>query len=157
MARQAVKTGAKGAGTAGLGGPRTGLGGPAATAGAGGPGTAGTAIPAGSMDSSLGTEHITWGYVDSYSVDEERLMIKLVTGAIGRRLISLRADAPHFRTSVSMTMMAYHTPGTKLTVRYLKSKVAALNIDDIVYALEIGIGKDPEKTLSFDDWVIKLP
>jgi hypothetical protein len=152
------------AGTAGAPGTVTGsipTGGSAGTSGGTiGDGTVVAGGQTGDLNSLLGEEVITWGTVDSYSVDDERLMIKLVTGAIGRELIAVRADAPHFRSAVSMAMMAHHTPGTKVSVRYLTPTSASAIVSnplEIRYALELGIGSEPDKTLSFDDWKIDLP
>jgi hypothetical protein len=110
-------------------------------------------------------EGTTWGLVESYAVDADRLMIKLNAGAIAHLLVSLAADAPHFRTVVAMTMMAHHTR-TRLTVRYAKplNQLGGrpdVNLPssgpEILRALEVGIGYEFDKALSFDDWPIELP
>lgn len=145
--------------------PTTGIPTTTTTPGAGGTGTSGPGgvVVSGqtttvTIDNVLGKEGITWGTVESYSVDDERLMIKLVTGAIGRELVAIRADQPHFRSGVSMAMMAFHTPDTKLTVRYFKPDLMTeLEYRNVIFALEIGIGRDPSETLAFDDWKSLVP
>lgn len=123
-----------------------------------GVGSSKTANPIGVADASLGTEGITWGSVNSYAVDSDRLMIKLNAGAINHPLISVGADAPHFRSAVSMAMLAYHTPGVKLTVRYFKpNRRQGLSGLDIWTGLEVAIGAEPDEALAFEDWPINLP
>lgn len=104
----------------------------------------------------LVTESVTWGTVNTYSVDSERLMIKLNAGAINHLLIKLPADSPIFRSAVSMTMLAYHT-SAKLTIRYTKPPVSqrASGVD-VLTAQEIAIGEDPGEALNFDDWPIDI-
>lgn len=91
------------------------------------------------------------GRVNSYSVAEDRLMIKLDVSASFRLLVQVGSDKPHFRSAVSMAMMAFHTPDTRLTVRYLESGNGG-----VVNGLEVGIGKDPDKALSFADWPLSV-
>lgn len=112
----------------------------------------------GPVDNQLGEEGITWGYVDTYSVDADRLMIKLNAGAINRPLIQMASDEPHFRSAVSMAMMAHHTPGKKLTVRYWKPN-RRYNSDGlgVLFAREVAIGNDPGEALAFEDWPIDYP
>ncbi len=112
----------------------------------------------GPVDNQLGEEGITWGYVDTYSVDADRLMIKLNAGAISRPLISMSSDEPHFRSAVSMAMMAHHTPGKKLTVRYWKpTRRFDPNALEVLFAREVAIGNDPGEALAFEDWPIDYP
>ncbi len=119
-------------------------------AGTSGP-TKGTVEAGGTQ--SLVTERFTWGLVESYAVDDEQLRIKLNTGAIGRNVVWVGVDEPHFRTAVSMAMMAFHTPDTKLTVRYAENRIGLPTESNVIHALEIGIGNDPSEALAFDEWL----
>ena len=95
--------------------------------------------------------------VDAYSVDADRLMIKfsVVTGTggpiTGRMLIYAAADAPNFRSWVSMVMIAHQTE-RYLNVRYSTSLpipgVPAPS-PEVFQALELGVGNE---ALQFDDW-----
>ena len=97
---------------------------------------------------------VSWGHVNAFSVDADRLMIQFETGAIGHLLVIVRSDAPHFRTSVSMAMLAHHTK-QRLTIRYEKATAPGTRPEGkLLNALEIGMGRDPEKALSFADWPI---
>jgi hypothetical protein len=109
-------------------------------------------------------EGTTWGLVEAYAVDAQRLMIKLNAGAISRLLISLDSEAPHFRTVVAMTVMAHHT-GRRLTVRYAQPAQvhagplvpgSASSGPEILRAVEVGVGNEFDKALSYEDWPIKL-
>jgi hypothetical protein len=104
----------------------------------------------------LTEEHVTWGLVESYAVDAERLRIKLNTGAIGREVLWVGVDDPHYRAAVSMAMMAFHTPGTKLTARYATSRVLPPTESNVHHALEVGIGNDSKEALAFDEWLPPL-
>jgi hypothetical protein len=107
---------------------------------------------------------VKFGAVHAYSVNDNGLMIKfsVVPFFAGpetdRILLSVAADAPHFRSAVSMVMMVVHTDhGPKyLTVRYSTPRsipgVPAPS-PEVFEALEIGYGgTDPASALSFDDW-----
>lgn len=102
------------------------------------------------------TEGVTWGSVNSYSVDSDRMMIKLNAGAINHLLVKMPSDSPVFRSAVSMTMLAYHT-GAKLTIRYTKPNISvSVGGLEILTAQEIGLGADPKETLNFEDWPIDM-
>jgi len=97
---------------------------------------------------------VRFGMVDAYSVDADRLMIKLsvVTGTggpiTGRMLIYAAADAPNFRSWVSMVMIAHQTE-RYLTVRYSTVIPNPHPSPEVFTALELGVGNG---ALSFDDW-----
>lgn len=93
----------------------------------------------------------TYGLVEAYAVDGDRLMIKLNCGAINRKLVQVASDQPHFRSAVSMAMVAHHT-GTRLSARYYAQRPDVLESSDVITATEVGIGNDPDEALSFDDW-----
>jgi hypothetical protein len=107
---------------------------------------------------------VKFGVVHAYSVNADRLMIKFgvipffAGGETQRILLSVAADAPHFRSAVSMVMMVVHTDqGPKyLTVRYsLPNPIPGVPAPspEVLQALEIGYGgTDPNSALSFDDW-----
>jgi hypothetical protein len=107
-------------------------------------------------------EEVRVGVVHAYSVSADRLMIKFsqVTGSGGpetaRILLSVSADAPHFRSAVSMVMMMAHTDhGSKyLAVRYsLPIVLTPVGEPEVNQLLEIGFGGiDPWSALSFNDW-----
>jgi hypothetical protein len=125
-----------------------------AVSGASTVGSAGTsATPSRAGQVPLVDEQVTWGLVESYAVDAERLRIKLNVSAIGRTVVWVGADEPHFKTAVSMAMMAHHTAGTKLTVRYAVHRVSTPPSSNVIHALELGIGNDPEEALAFDEWL----
>lgn len=93
--------------------------------------------------------------VDGYSVDADRLMIKLsvVTGiagpVMGRMLISVAADAPIFRSAVSMVMIA-HQVERYLNVRYsLPLPGVPVPSPEVFQGIELGVGNE---ALQFDDW-----
>ena len=104
----------------------------------------------------VSTEGIIWGLVDTYSVNSERMMIKLNVSAIRRQLISVGINEPHFRTAVSITMMAYNN-NERISVRYRKSN---LNLPqnagglNILQAQEVAISQDPGNAFAFADWSI---
>jgi hypothetical protein len=100
---------------------------------------------------------VRFGMVDAYSVDADRLMIKLsvVTGTggpiTGRMLIYAAADAPNFRSWVSMVMIAHQTE-RYLNVRYstpLPIPGVPAPSPEVFQALELGVGNE---ALQFDDW-----
>jgi len=97
---------------------------------------------------------VRFGVVDGYSVDADRLMIKLsvVTGIAGpitgRMLIYAAADAPNFRSWVSMVMIAHQTE-RYLNVRYSTVILSPHPNPEVFTALELGVGNG---ALSFDDW-----
>lgn len=98
---------------------------------------------------------VRFGTVDAYSVDADRLMIKLsvVTGIAGpitgRMLISAAADAPNFRSWVSMAMIAHQTE-RYLNVRYREPIPGVPQPSPEVFeALELGVGNE---ALQFDNW-----
>jgi len=97
---------------------------------------------------------VRFGMVDAYSVDADRLMIKfsVVTGTggpiTGRMLIYAAADAPNFRSWVSMVMIAHQTE-RYLTVRYSTVILSPHPNPEVFTALELGVGNG---ALSFDDW-----
>jgi hypothetical protein len=97
-------------------------------------------------------QHVTWGLVESYAVDAERLRIKLNVSAIGRQVLWVGVDDPHYRAAVSMAMMAFHTPGTRLTARYTTLRGAQPIESNVFHALEVGLGNDPSEALAFDEW-----
>ncbi len=123
---------------------------PSTGSGSSGP-SGGTLEPGGSEP--LVNERFTWGLVESYAVSDEQLRIKLNTSAIGRNVVWVGVDEPHFRTAVSMAMMAFHTPGTRLTVRYPVSRIGIPTDSNVIHALEIGIGNNPSEALAFDEWL----
>ena len=96
---------------------------------------------------------ITWGLVSAYSVDAERLMIKLNVSATRRMLISIRSDAPQFRTAVSMTMLAHHN-GERLYVKYVDDlrRVPTADRLEVYNGVEVGLGED---ALDIEDWPMK--
>ena len=83
-------------------------------------------------------------------------MIKLNVSAIRRQLISVGINEPHFRTAVSITMMAYNN-NERISVRYRKSN---LNLPqnagglNILQAQEVAISQDPGNAFAFADWSI---
>jgi len=96
---------------------------------------------------------VRFGMVDAYSVDADRLMIKLsvltVAGSLGERmLIYAAADAPNFRSWVSMVMIAHQTE-RYLNVRYSTVILSPHPNPEVFTALELGVGNG---ALSFDDW-----
>jgi len=97
---------------------------------------------------------VRFGMVDAYSVDADRLMIKLsvVTGTggpiTGRMLIYAAADAPNFRSWVSMVMIAHQTE-RYLNVRYSTVILSPHPNPEVFTALELGVGVG---ALAFDDW-----
>ena len=97
---------------------------------------------------------VRFGMVDAYSVDADRLMIKfsVVTGTggpiTGRMLIYAAADAPNFRSWVSMVMIAHQTE-RYLNVRYSTVILSPHPNPEVFTALELGIGNG---ALWFDDW-----
>ena len=96
---------------------------------------------------------VRFGMVDAYSVDADRLMIKLsvltVAGSLGERmLIYAAADAPNFRSWVSMVMIAHQTE-RYLTVRYSTVILSPHPNPEVFTALELGVGVG---ALAFDDW-----
>ena len=97
---------------------------------------------------------VRFGMVDAYSVDADRLMIKfsVVTGTggpiTGRMLIYAAADAPNFRSWVSMVMIAHQTE-RYLNVRYSTVILSPHPNPEVFTALELGVGNG---ALSFDDW-----
>ena len=97
---------------------------------------------------------VRFGVVDGYSVDADRLMIKLsvVTGIAGpitgRMLISAAADAPNFRSWVSMVMIAHQTE-RYLNVRYSTVILSPHPNPEVFTALELGVGNE---ALQFDNW-----
>lgn len=107
---------------------------------------------------------VKFGIVHAYSVNADRLMIMFSVVPIQagpetkRILLSVAADAPHFRSAVSMVMMVVHTDhGPKyLTVRYrLPIPGVPVPSPEVFEALEIGYGDvhtDGLSALSFDDW-----
>jgi hypothetical protein len=107
---------------------------------------------------------VKFGVVHAYSVDDDRLMIKFTVVPFfagpetDRILLSIAADAPHFRSAVSMVMMVVHSDhGPKyLTVRYSTPRpipgVPAPS-PKVFEALEVGYGgTDAASALSFEDW-----
>jgi hypothetical protein len=96
---------------------------------------------------------VRFGMVDAYSVDADRLMIKFsvltVAGSLGERmLIYAAADAPNFRSWVSMVMIAHQTE-RYLNVRYSTVILRPQPNPEVFTALELGIGNG---ALWFDDW-----
>ena len=115
-------------------------------------GTVPGGIPGGPIDNTVGTQRITWGTVDAYSVDANRLLVKLDAGAISKPQVSVATDAPHFEAALSMTETVYQTSGAELTVRYLEPDRRIPTSDPVVYpALEVAIGQDPSEALSLED------
>ena len=113
----------------------------------------------------IGQSEVKFGVVHAYSVDADRLMIKFsvipfFAGPETRRiLLSVAADAPHFRSAVSMVMMVVHTDhGPKyLTVRYSAPLLTPTSGPEVFQALELGYGgADAVSALSFDDWPADL-
>src|SRR5437899_3665099 len=105
---------------------------------------------------------VKFGVVQAYAVNADRLMLKfsVVPYFMGpetqRILLSVAADAPHFRSAVSMVMMVVHTDhGPKyLTIRYsLPIPGVPAPSPEVHQALEIGYGgQAPGDALSFDEW-----
>ncbi len=96
---------------------------------------------------------VRFGVVDGYSVNANRLMIKFsvltVAGSLGERmLIYAAADAPNFRSWVSMVMIAHQTE-RYLNVRYSTVILSPHPNPEVFTALELGVGNG---ALSFDDW-----
>jgi len=94
---------------------------------------------------------VRFGMVDAYSVDADRLMIKFsvltVAGSLGERIYAA-ADAPNFRSWVSMVMIAHQTE-RYLNVRYSTVILSPHPNPEVFTALELGVGNG---ALSFDDW-----
>jgi hypothetical protein len=101
-------------------------------------------------------EDITWGLVEAYSVDATRMMIKLNAGAIAHLLVAMRLDEPHFRTAASIVMLAFNEK-KRITIRYVHPEPPKPGGLEVLQALEIGIGEEFDKALSFKDWPIQLP
>ncbi len=108
------------------------------------------------LDPARSGEDITWGLVEAYSVDATRMMIKLNAGAIAHLLVALRLDEPHFRTAASIVMLAFNEK-KRITVRYVQPEPPKPGWPAVLQAVEIGIGEEFDKALSFKDWPIKLP
>ncbi|MEO8451220.1 MAG: hypothetical protein ABI647_15595 [Gemmatimonadota bacterium] len=92
----------------------------------------------------------TNGMVSAYSVDADRLMIKLNVSAIRRMLISVSAASPQYRSAVSATMMAFHNK-ERIYIRYATPLISTSTTSslEILQGSEVGVGED---ALSFDDW-----
>src|SRR5262249_18257693 len=87
---------------------------------------------------------VKYGVIDAYSVDTDRLMIKFkfftsINLAMEQMLISAPADAPNFRSWVSMAMIAYQTD-RHLAVRY-RTPIPGVPqpSPEVFEALELGI------------------
>jgi len=96
---------------------------------------------------------VAWGYVYSYIVDDTGLVVRFMSamGAI-EHFVSVGVTEPHFRTAVSLVMMAYHTPDTHITVRYSTVEVGAPGGKTSIVkpALQLAISKDPSKALEIE-------
>lgn len=109
-------------------------------------------IPGGPIDNTVGTQKITWGTVDTYSVDANRLKINLDAGAISKPQVKVATDAPHFDAVLSMAATAYQTAGMELTVRYLEPDRRLPINEPVVYtALEVAVSNDPSEALSVEN------
>jgi hypothetical protein len=102
--------------------------------------------PIGPM-SSLGEVETASGLVDAFTIDDERMLIKLNCGAVFRLLVFVRSTEPHFANAVGLTMMAYNNRD-RLSVRYVKSNRPQLG-PDTVGGLEFGLGED---AFEVEDW-----
>ena len=90
------------------------------------------------------------GWVRGFTVDDDRLLIKLDCSAIFRMLVAFPADAPNFRTAVSLTMLAY-TNNERLSVRY--TLPGRMQRPLVTQGIEIGLG---EKAFEIADWNFKV-
>ena len=109
-------------------------------------------VQGGPIDNTVGTQKITWGTVEAYSVDANRLLINLDAGAISKPQVSVATDAPHFDAALSMAATVFQTAGSELTVRYLEPDRRIPTGDPVVYpALEVAIGQDPSEALSLEN------
>jgi hypothetical protein len=96
---------------------------------------------------SLGEEKTTSGMVRAFTIDDERMLIKLDCGAISRLLVNVNGSAPHFGQAVGLAMMAYNN-GDRLSVRYVEPSRPQLG-PKTVGGLEFGLGED---AFEVEDW-----
>ncbi len=118
------------------------------------PGGVGGGIPGGPIDNTAGTQKITWGTVETFAVDANRLTFDLNAGAQNKPRLSVATDAPHFDAAVSMAQTAYQNQAENmmLTVRFLDPDRRLQIGERIVFpALELAIGNYPAGALTLVD------
>ena len=98
----------------------------------------------------LGEVLTTWGAVSAFTIDEHRMLIKLNISALSRMLVAVAVDAPHFKSCVSLTMMAYNN-GEALSVRYQDLTNVIQGVPVVMGGLEFGLGSD---AFAIDDWPV---
>ena len=102
------------------------------------------------------------GWVENFAVGEDGLIIKLECGAVSHRIIRVGPDAPHFRSAVSIAMLAYNArfnPGTLEGTDAFDNKRIAVSVpigarpraDGSETAVAIGLGRE---ALNFGGWII---
>lgn len=99
----------------------------------------------------LGVEKTTWGKVSAFTIDADRLLIKLNVSAISRMLVSVEVAEPHFKSAASLTMIAYNN-GESLSVRYLDSNLDPVGRPETMVGREFGLGED---AFELEDWPFK--
>lgn len=89
------------------------------------------------------------GRVAGFSVGTQGLVVKLDVSAVMRLAITVAADEPHFRSAVSMTMIAHNnrasqaTPSRDIDHQYLWVKLPAPTAADTTRpALQVGLSQD---------------
>lgn len=96
----------------------------------------------------LGEEKTTWGRVSAFTIDAERLLIKLNVSAISRMLVSVGVDEPHFKSAASLAMIAYNN-GESLSVRYFDAALDRAGTPETMVGREFGLGED---AFEIEDW-----
>ena len=99
----------------------------------------------------LGAEKITWGRVSAFTIDADRLLIKLNVSAISRMLVSVGLDEPHFKSAASLAMIAYNN-GESLSVRYFDAHLDPSDQPETMIGREFGLGED---AFEIEDWPFK--
>lgn len=102
------------------------------------------------------------GSVENFAVGEDGLIIKLNCGAISHRIIRVGPEAPHFRSAVSIAMLAYNARFNLGTLGgedvYDNTRIAVSvpaaarpRADGSETAVAVGLGRE---ALNFKDWII---
>lgn len=116
-------------------------------------------------------QNVTWGAVVGYTVSSKGLIIKVDVGAISRLAFFISADAPHFKSAVSIAMLAHNERRNASKMDDLDQRAGTIWVkygeglpEDrperrlisgntfLIDALELGLGMDDP--FEIDDWVM---